>query len=83
MGDHILSFYKKNYQKNKKYLKVNWGGAIVGRYVLQRFVYMFITLFLICTVTFFLMKLLPGSPLHNQEKLTPEQQHIIKEIWFG
>jgi oligopeptide transport system permease protein len=38
---------------------------------------MFITLFLICSVTFFLMKLLPGSPLHNQEKLTPEQQHII------
>ena len=49
----------------------------MGRYVLQRFVYMFITLFLICTVTFFLMKLLPGSPLHNQEKLTPEQQQII------
>lgn len=49
----------------------------MGRYVLQRFIYMFVTLFLICTVTFFLMKLLPGSPLHNQEKLTPEQKQII------
>jgi len=49
----------------------------VGRYVLQRFIYMFVTLFLICTVTFFLMKLLPGSPLKNPEKLTPEQKQII------
>ncbi len=49
----------------------------MGRYVLQRFIYMFVTLFLICTVTFFLMKLLPGSPLRNAEKLTPEQKQII------
>ena len=51
----------------------------MGRYVLQRFIYMFVTLFLICTVTFFLMKLLPGSPLKNAEKLTPEQKQIIFE----
>jgi oligopeptide transport system permease protein len=51
----------------------------VGRYILQRFVYMLITLFLITTFTFFLMKLLPGSPLQNQEKLSPEQKEIILE----
>jgi oligopeptide transport system permease protein len=51
----------------------------VGRYTLQRFIYMIITLFLITTFTFFLMKLLPGSPLQNQEKLTPEQKTIILE----
>lgn len=51
----------------------------MGRYTLQRFVYMIITLFLITTFTFFLMKLLPGSPLQNQEKLTPEQREIILE----
>ncbi|MDG4656655.1 ABC transporter permease [Ectobacillus antri] len=51
----------------------------MGRYTLQRFIYMIITLFLITTFTFFLMKLLPGSPLQNQEKLTPEQKTIILE----
>jgi oligopeptide transport system permease protein len=38
---------------------------------------MVITLFIIATLTFFLMKLLPGSPLQNQEKLTPEQRALI------
>ncbi len=51
----------------------------MGRYILQRFGYMIITLFLIATFTFFLMKLLPGSPLTNQEKLTPEQKEVILE----
>ncbi|KOS29778.1 peptide ABC transporter permease [Bacillus anthracis] len=51
----------------------------MGRYVLKRFVYMALTLFLITTLTFFLMKLLPGSPLKNQEKLSPAQKEIILE----
>ncbi|KYD24361.1 MULTISPECIES: oligopeptide ABC transporter permease [Geobacillus] len=49
----------------------------MARYTLQRFVYMVVTLFIIATLTFFLMKLLPGSPLQNQEKLTPEQKALI------
>ncbi|MGM9987301.1 MAG: oligopeptide ABC transporter permease [Bacillaceae bacterium] len=49
------------------------------RYVIQRIIYMVITLFLIATLTFFLMKLLPGSPLKNQEKLTAEQKTMILE----
>lgn len=40
---------------------------------------MIITLLIISTVTFFLMKLLPGTPLNNQEKLTAQQQEIILE----
>jgi oligopeptide transport system permease protein len=51
----------------------------MARYTIQRLIYMVITLFIIATATFFLMKLLPGSPLQNQEKLTPEQQQIILE----
>ncbi|MCA1056742.1 ABC transporter permease [Rossellomorea aquimaris] len=47
------------------------------KYTLQRIVYMIITLLIIATATFFLMKLLPGSPLQNQERLSPEQQQII------
>ncbi|MED4876689.1 ABC transporter permease [Anoxybacillus geothermalis] len=49
----------------------------MARYTIQRFIYMIITLFIIATLTFFLMKLLPGSPLQNQEKLTPEQKALI------
>lgn len=47
------------------------------KYTLKRLFYMVLTLFVIATITFFLMKLLPGSPLANQEKLSPEQQEII------
>jgi len=49
------------------------------RFTLQRLTYMIITLFVITTATFFLMKMLPGSPLKNQEKLTAEQKEIIYE----
>ncbi|GGI38863.1 oligopeptide ABC transporter permease [Mammaliicoccus stepanovicii] len=48
------------------------------KYTLKRILYMFISLFLIMTITFFLMKLLPGSP-YNDEKLSEEQKVIINE----
>ncbi|OXS75108.1 oligopeptide ABC transporter permease [Domibacillus enclensis] len=47
------------------------------KYTLKRLFYMVLTLFIIATITFFLMKLLPGSPLTNQERLSPEQQELI------
>lgn len=40
---------------------------------------MLITLFIIASITFFLMKLLPGTPYRNQEKLSDEQIHIMNE----
>lgn len=49
------------------------------RYLLQRFVYMIITFFLIMTISFITMKLLPGSPFKNQDKLTEQQLELIKE----
>src|SRR5918998_472983 len=44
------------------------------KYILKRLVNAFIVLFIICTVTWFLMQLLPGSPIQNAEKLTDEQE---------
>lgn len=41
-------------------------------YIAKRLVFMLITLLLIITVTFFLMHNLPGTPLQNEEKLSPE-----------
>ena len=40
---------------------------------------MFISLFIIITITFFLMKLMPGSPF-NDAKLNAEQKEILNEI---
>ena len=42
------------------------------KYVLKRLGYMVLSLFIIISITFFLMKLMPGSPF-NDEKLSPEQ----------
>lgn len=42
------------------------------RYVMKRIMYMFITLFVVISVTFFLVRLLPGTPF-NEQKLSSEQ----------
>lgn len=49
------------------------------RYILKRIMYMAITLFLIATISFFLMKLLPGSPLSAENKLSEEQKTVVLE----
>lgn len=40
---------------------------------------MLITLFVIASLTFFLMKLIPGTPFSTAGKLSPEQLQIMKE----
>ncbi|MEJ7173310.1 oligopeptide ABC transporter permease [Staphylococcus caprae] len=47
-------------------------------YFLKRLGYMFVSLFIIISITFFLMKLMPGSPF-NDAKLSPEQKQILSE----
>ncbi|WP_279536514.1 ABC transporter permease [Cellulomonas shaoxiangyii] len=49
----------------------------LARYVGGRLVYMALTLWVVVTVTFFLMHLLPGSPYVDLHKLTPEQIAIL------
>ncbi|MHC9532119.1 oligopeptide ABC transporter permease [Dellaglioa sp. L3N] len=51
----------------------------MGKYLVKRIFYMLLTLFLVATITFFLMKLMPGSPYANQQKMTTEQLHIMNE----
>src|SRR5215218_6706486 len=48
------------------------------RYVARRVVYMLVALFVIATITFFISKLLPGSPFANP-KLTPEIRQQLFE----
>ncbi|MCP3031983.1 ABC transporter permease [Halobacillus sp. A1] len=49
----------------------------MARYITQRLVYMVITMFLIATFTFFLMKFLPGTPLSAADRLSEEQQAVV------
>ena len=51
----------------------------MARYLARRVFYLLLTLFLIASITFFLMKLMPGTPLNNQAKLTKAQIQIIYE----
>ncbi|EKU48078.1 oligopeptide ABC transporter permease [Staphylococcus massiliensis] len=48
------------------------------RYTLKRLLYMVVSLFVVMTITFFLMKLMPGSPF-NDQKLSEEQKQILNE----
>jgi oligopeptide transport system permease protein len=48
------------------------------RYVARRLAIMFVTLFVIITVTFFISKMLPGTPFAD-DKLTPESRRILFE----
>ncbi|UQS86311.1 ABC transporter permease [Nicoliella spurrieriana] len=58
------------------------------KYLSKRVFYLVLTLFIVTTVTFFMMKLMPGTPLTNQEKLSPSEIHTIyqqygldKPVW--
>lgn len=49
------------------------------KYITQRIFYMLLTLILIATFTFFLMKLIPGTPFTNASKLSEAQLTIMKD----
>ncbi|HJF31995.1 MAG TPA: ABC transporter permease [Sporosarcina psychrophila] len=49
------------------------------KYITKRVVYMFLSLFLIASFTFILMKMLPGSPLASAAKLNEEQREVVYE----
>lgn len=48
------------------------------RYVAKRLILMFVTLFVIVSITFFISKLLPGTPFAD-DKLTPETREVLFE----
>jgi len=50
------------------------------KYITQRVFYSILTLFLIVSLTFFLLQLMPGSPF-NDEKLAPAQIEILNEAY--
>ena len=51
----------------------------MAKYIAKRVMYMLITLFVIASLTFFLMKLIPGSPYAGAAKLSPAQIELMNE----
>lgn len=51
----------------------------MAKYLIKRVIFMVITLFIIASATFFLMKFLPGTPFQNEERLTEEQRVLLDE----
>lgn len=51
----------------------------MARYLTRRIIYMLLTLFIIASLTFFLMKMIPGSPFANASKLSDAQMEIMDE----
>lgn len=49
------------------------------KYILKRIGMMVLTLFIVATLTFFLMKMIPGSPLGNIMKLSKTQQLAVEK----
>jgi oligopeptide transport system permease protein len=51
----------------------------MAKYVFQRIIFMIFTMLIVVSITFFLMKLIPGTPFSNASKLTPDQLNIMKD----
>lgn len=55
------------------------GGLKMKKYVIKRFIYMIITLYMIATGTFFLMHLVPGDPFALPRETPPEVRAKLKQ----
>ncbi|WP_027408925.1 ABC transporter permease [Anoxybacteroides tepidamans] len=51
------------------------------RYISRRLLYMLVSLFLIVTATFFLMRAVPGGPFSGEKKLPPEIEKNLNEYY--
>jgi oligopeptide transport system permease protein len=52
---------------------------VLVRYITKRLMYMTISLLLIITATFFLMRIAPGNPFTSEKKLPPEIERNLNE----
>lgn len=53
----------------------------MGRYLLKRVFFIFLSLFLIITATFFLMKAAPGGPFTTEKKMPVEIEEALNEAY--
>jgi oligopeptide transport system permease protein len=55
------------------------GGTAVARYILQKLVFMFVSLFALASATFWLMKAIPGDPFMSEKAVPPEVRQNLME----
>ncbi len=51
----------------------------MGKYILKRIALAVLTLFLVCTLTFFLMNLVPGGPFMAEKAISAQAQAAMNE----
>jgi oligopeptide transport system permease protein len=51
----------------------------VARYILQKLVFMFVSLFVLASATFWLMKAIPGDPFMSEKAVPPEVRQNLME----
>ena len=71
----------ENFEGNVNFEYLVKGDYMMTRYILKRLGYMVLSLFIIITITFFLMKMMPGSPF-NDAKLSAEQKAILNDKYL-
>ena len=49
------------------------------KYILKRIVSILITLWIVCTLTFFMMKAIPGGPFTGEKNLPPTVLEALNE----
>ncbi len=54
-------------------------GRAMQRYVLRRLIGAPVVLFVLVTITFFLVRLAPGGPFDKEKRLDPEIQELVEE----
>ncbi len=54
-------------------------SGIMAKYILKRVFSIIITLFLVCTLTFIMMRSVPGGPFTTDKKITPEVLAAMEE----
>lgn len=53
----------------------------MGRFILKRIGYMLVTFYVVLTLTFLSMKLLPGTPFKQAQRITPQQLNQLKHYY--
>ncbi|GLH63590.1 oligopeptide transport system permease protein OppB [Parageobacillus sp. G301] len=65
----------------KVFFEENGGVGNLLRYISKRLLYMLMSLFLIVTVTFFLMRAAPGGPFSSEKQVPPEIEKNLNEYY--
>lgn len=51
----------------------------LAKYVVKRVLLAFVTVFIICAITFFAMNAIPGGPFNSEKALSPDVQAVLME----